>query len=108
VPVQVSLLRGRDLVWPARCCSGSDLARIADGSVTLAFRRWDRLREGGRRCTRRRAGDRHLEPVTVADLSDETARRARYSSLASWCATSRYDGGQLTGSRSGWPATIRR
>ena len=63
----------------------SDLVRIADGSVTLAFRRWDRpyAKAGSR--MRTAVGVLAIdtvEPVTVADLSEETARRAGYGSLA--------------------------
>lgn len=76
-----------------------DLVRIADGSVTLAFRRWDRpyAKTGSR--MRTPVGVLAIdtvEPVTVADLSDETARRAGYGSLADLVRDlDRYRGGQL-------------
>ena len=63
----------------------TDLVRIADGSVTLAFRRWDRpyAKAGSR--MRTAVGVLAIDtvqPVTAADLSEETARRAGYGSLA--------------------------
>jgi hypothetical protein len=77
----------------------NDLVRIADGSVTLAFRCWDRpyAKAGSR--LRTAVGVLAIdtvEPVTVADLSDETARRAGYGSLADLVRDlDRYRGGQL-------------
>jgi hypothetical protein len=77
----------------------SDLVRIADGSVTLAFRRWDRPHAKAGSRVRTAVGVLTIdtvEPVTVADLCDETARRAGYGSLAELVRDlDRYDGGQL-------------
>jgi hypothetical protein len=62
----------------------SDLVRIADGSITLAFRRRDRpyAKAGSRlRTAIGVLAIDTVQPVTVSDLSDETARRAGYGSL---------------------------
>src|SRR5262245_20454418 len=77
----------------------TDLDRIADGSVTLAFRRWDRpyAKPGGR--LRTAVGVLAIDavqPVSVADLSEDSARRAGYGSLADLLRDlDRYRGAQL-------------
>jgi len=77
----------------------TDLDRIADGSVTLAFRRWDRphAKPGSRQRTAVGVlAIGAVDPVTVADLSEETARRAGYASLAELVRDlDRYRGAQL-------------
>jgi hypothetical protein len=65
------------------------LDAIAEGRVTLAFRRWDRprVRPGGRQRTRIGVvGLDAVEPVTRDELTDDQARSAGFDSLPSLLA----------------------
>lgn len=76
-----------------------DLERIAAGSVTLAFRRWDRphAKPGSRmRTAVGVVAIDAVEPVSEAELDDEAARRAGYDGRAELLSDlDRYQGGRL-------------
>ena len=77
----------------------ADLDRIAAGSVTLAFRRWDRPHAKAGSRTRTAIGViaiDSVEPVAETDLDDESARLAGYASTAELLRDlARYGSGQL-------------
>jgi len=77
----------------------ADLDRIAAGSVTLAFRRWDRPHAKAGSRTRTAIGViaiDSVEPVAESDLDDESARLAGYASTTELLRDlARYGSGQL-------------
>jgi hypothetical protein len=77
----------------------ADLDRIAAGSVTLAFRRWNRPHAKAGSRTRTAIGViaiDSVEPVAETDLDDESARLAGYASTAELLRDlARYGSGQL-------------